>query len=38
MEIPRFAESEEVKEWWKLKNGFKENPEYNSLKLLKQGR
>lgn len=33
-ELPKFSEDQSVKEFWKLKNGFAENPNHKSAKEL----
>jgi len=33
-ELPKFSGNEELKEYWKYKDGFVENPEVNSMTLL----
>lgn len=35
-ELPKFAENEEVKEYWKHREGYKENPDVNSHAVFKE--
>jgi hypothetical protein len=34
MELPKFVEDQTVKQWWKIKNGYNEHPNFQSAKLL----
>jgi len=35
-ELPKFAETEELKEYWKYKAGYNDNPDVNSMTLLNE--
>jgi hypothetical protein len=34
-ELPKFRDSLDQKEWWKLSCGFNQSPNYNSAKVLR---